>query len=97
MKHKYGDDRRTEIVGPAEDLSVEDLIAEEEMVITITHSGYAKRLPVTTFRKQKRGGRGVTGMDLKEGDFVEHLFITTTHHFILFFSNRGKVYRLKVH
>jgi DNA gyrase subunit A len=97
MKRKYGDDRRTEIVGPAEDLSIEDLIAEEEMVITITHSGYAKRVPVTTFRKQKRGGRGVTGMDLKEGDFVEHLFITTTHHFILFFSNQGKVYRLKVH
>ena len=97
LKDKYGDDRRTEIVGPAEDLSIEDLIAEEEMVITITHSGYAKRVPVTTFRKQKRGGRGVTGMDLKEGDFVEHLFITTTHHFILFFSNRGKVYRLKVH
>lgn len=97
MRDKYGDDRRTEIVGPAEDLSIEDLIAEEEMVITITHSGYAKRVPVTTFRKQKRGGRGVTGMDLKEGDFVEHLFITTTHHFILFFSNRGKVYRLKVH
>jgi DNA gyrase subunit A len=97
LKRKYADDRRSEIVGPAEDLSIEDLIAEEEMVITITHSGYAKRVPVTTFRKQKRGGRGVTGMDLKEGDFVEHLFITTTHHFILFFSNRGKVYRLKVH
>ncbi|MBK5093827.1 MAG: DNA gyrase subunit A, partial [Actinobacteria bacterium] len=97
IKEKFGDDRRTEIVGPAEDLSVEDLIAEEEMVITITHSGYAKRVPVTTFRKQKRGGRGVTGMDLKEGDFVEHLFITTTHHYILFFSNKGKVYRLKVH
>ncbi len=97
MKNKYGDERRTEIVGPAGELSIEDLIAEEEMVITITHSGYAKRVPVTTFRKQKRGGKGVTGMDLKEGDFVEHLFITTTHHFILFFSNRGKVYRLKVH
>lgn len=97
MKRKYADERRSEIVGAAEDLSIEDLIAEEEMVITITHSGYAKRVPVTTFRKQKRGGKGVTGMDLKEGDFVEHLFITTTHHFILFFSNRGKVYRLKVH
>jgi DNA gyrase subunit A len=97
MKDKFSDERRSEIVGPAEDLSIEDLIAEEEMVISITHSGYAKRVPVTTFRKQKRGGRGVTGMDLKEGDFVEHLFITTTHHFILFFSNRGKVYRLKVH
>lgn len=97
LKEKYADERRTEIAGAAGDLSIEDLIAEEEMVITITHSGYAKRVPVTTFRKQKRGGRGVTGMDLKEGDFVEHLFITTTHHFILFFSNKGKVYRLKVY
>jgi DNA gyrase subunit A len=96
IKSKYSDERRSEISGEAEDLSMEDLIAEEEMVISITHSGYAKRVPVTTFRKQKRGGRGVTGMDLKEGDFVEHLFITTTHHFILFFSNKGKVYRLKV-
>ena len=97
IKERFGDDRRSEIVGPAEDLSIEDLIAEEETVITITHSGYAKRVPVATFRKQKRGGRGVTGMDLKEGDFVEHLFITTTHHYILFFSNKGKVYRLKVY
>jgi DNA gyrase subunit A len=97
IRRRYADDRRTEIGGAAEDLSVEDLIAEEEMVITITHSGYAKRVPVTTFRKQKRGGRGVTGMDLKEGDFAEHLFITTTHHYILFFSNKGKVYRLKVY
>jgi DNA gyrase subunit A len=97
IRRKYADERRTEIGGEAEDLSVEDLIAEEEMVISITHSGYAKRVPVTTFRKQRRGGRGVTGMDLKEGDFVEHLFITTTHHFILFFSNKGKVYRLKVY
>lgn len=97
MRRKYADERRTEIGGSAEDLSVEDLIAEEEMVISITHSGYAKRVPVTSFRKQKRGGRGVTGMDLKEGDFVEHLFITTTHHYILFFSNKGKVYRLKVY
>lgn len=97
MKDKFSDERRTEIVGPAEDLSVEDLIAEEEMVITITHSGYVKRVPTTTFRKQKRGGKGVMGMELKEGDFVEHLFISTTHHYILFFSNKGKVYRLKVH
>jgi len=97
MKEKFSDERRSEIVGTSEDLSLEDLIAEEEMVITITHSGYAKRVPVTTFRKQKRGGRGVTGMDLKEGDFVEHLFISSTHHFILFFSNKGKVYRLKVY
>jgi DNA gyrase subunit A len=97
IKRKYADERRTQIIGPVGDFSIEDLIAEEEMVITITHSGYAKRMPVTTFRKQKRGGRGVTGMDLKEGDFVEHLFISSTHHFILFFSNKGKVYRLKVH
>ena len=97
MKEKFSDERRSEIASATEDLSVEDLIAEEEMVITITHSGYAKRVPVTTFRKQKRGGRGVTGMDLKEGDFVEHLFISSTHHFILFFSNKGKVYRLKVY
>ena len=97
MKEKFSDKRRSEIASASEELSLEDLIAEEEMVITITHSGYAKRVPVTTFRKQKRGGRGVTGMDLKEGDFVEHLFISSTHHFILFFSNKGKVYRLKVH
>jgi DNA gyrase subunit A len=97
IKARYADERRTEIAGAADDMSIEDLIAEEEMVITVTHSGYAKRVPVTTFRKQKRGGRGVTGMDLKEGDFVEHLFIATTHHFILFFSNKGKVYRLKVY
>lgn len=97
LRAKYSDERRTEISESAEDLTIEDLIAEEEMVISITHSGYAKRVPVSTFRKQKRGGRGVTGIDLKEGDFVEHLFITTTHHFILFFSNRGQVYRLKVY
>ncbi len=97
LKERYGDERRTEIVGPAQEPTLEDLIAEEEMAITVTHSGYVKRVPVTTFRKQRRGGRGVTGMELKEGDFVEHLFITTTHHYILFFSNKGKVYRLKVH
>ena len=67
------------------------------MVISITQSGYIKRLPVSTYRKQHRGGIGVTGMDLKEGDFIEHLFITSTHHFLLFFTTRGKVYRLKVH
>ncbi|MDD5747517.1 MAG: DNA gyrase subunit A [Actinomycetota bacterium] len=97
IKSKYADERRTEIVGPAEEFSMEDLIAEEEMVITITHSGYAKRVPVTTFRKQRRGGKGVVGMELKEGDFVEHLFITSTHHFVLFFTNKGKIYKLKVY
>ena len=79
------------------DLDVEDLIAEEQMVITITKGGYVKRLPVATYRQQKRGGIGVAGMDLKEEDEVEHLFITSTHHFLLFFTSVGKVYRLKVH
>jgi DNA gyrase subunit A len=97
IKSKHGDDRRTEIAASATDLEIEDLIAEEEMVITITRSGYVKRLPVTTYRRQRRGGRGVLGMDLKEDDFVEHLFITSTHDYILFFTNRGKVYRVKVH
>lgn len=97
IKSKHGDERRTEITASATDLEIEDLIAEEEMVITITRSGYVKRLPVTTYRIQRRGGRGVIGMDLKEDDFVEHLFITSTHDYILFFSNKGKVYRVKVH
>ncbi|MBI4744326.1 MAG: DNA gyrase subunit A [Actinobacteria bacterium] len=97
IKKKYGDERRTQISASATDLDIEDLIAEEEMVITVTHSGYVKRLPVTTYKKQKRGGRGVMGMDLKENDFVEHLFITSTHDYILFFTNKGKVYRVKVH
>ncbi len=97
IKKKYGDDRRTEITLQTADWEIEDLIAEEENVISITHSGYIKRLPVTTYRKQNRGGRGVTGMNLKEEDFVEHLFISSTHNFIMFFSNFGKVYKLKVH
>ncbi len=97
IKRKYGDPRRTEIVPDYEDLEIEDLIAEEEVVVTITHSGYAKRLPITTYRTQRRGGKGVTGMNLKEGDFVEHLFVASTHHYIHFFSNRGKSYRLKVY
>jgi len=97
LKKKYGDERRTEITAQTADLEIEDLIAEEENVISITHSGYIKRLPVTTYKKQNRGGRGVTGMNLKEEDFVEHLFISSTHNFIMFFSNFGKVYKLKVH
>jgi len=97
IKRLYNDDRRTEIVPDEGDLDVEDLIAEEQMVITITKGGYVKRLPVATYRQQKRGGIGVAGMDLKEEDEVEHLFITTTHHFLLFFTSVGKVYRLKVH
>ena len=97
IRKKYNDERRTEISSEISDLEIEDLIAEEENVISITHSGYIKRLPVTTYRKQNRGGRGVTGMNLKEEDFVKHLFISSTHNYIMFFSNYGKVYRLKVY
>jgi DNA gyrase subunit A len=97
IKKKYADERRTEISPTAADLDIEDLIADEENVISITHSGYIKRVPLITYRKQKRGGKGVTGLNLKEDDFVEHLFISSTHHYISFFSNLGKVYRLKVH
>jgi len=92
-----GDDRRTEIAAAEGELELEDLIAEEDMVIAITRSGYVKRLPVTTYREQRRGGIGVMGMDLKDEDYIEHLFVASTHDYILFFSSRGKVYRLKVH
>src|SRR5438067_7704212 len=91
------DTRRTEIVAGEDDLELEDLIAEEEMVIAITRAKYIKRLPVTTYREQRRGGIGVMGMDLKEEDYIEHLFVASTHDYILFFTNVGKVYRLKVH
>ncbi|MDQ3927360.1 MAG: DNA gyrase subunit A, partial [Actinomycetota bacterium] len=98
VKAAYGDERRTQIAVDEEaDFEVEDLIAEEEMVISISHEGYLKSVPVNTFRKQGRGGVGVAGMELKEGDYIDHLFITTTHHYMLFFTNKGKVYRLKVH
>jgi DNA gyrase subunit A len=92
-----GDDRRTEILAAEGDLELEDMIAEEDMVIAITKSGYVKRLPVSAYREQRRGGMGVMGMELKEGDYIEHLFVASTHDFILFFTNVGKVYRLKVH
>jgi DNA gyrase subunit A len=91
------DDRRTEIVAAEEELELEDLIAEEDMVIAISRSGYIKRLPVTAYREQRRGGIGVMGMDLKEDDYIEHLFVASTHDYILFFTSVGKVYRLKVH
>jgi len=97
IKEKYADKRRTRITASQAELSIEDLIAEEEMVITITHSGYIKRLPLETYRRQRRGGKGILGMNLKDEDFVEKLFISSTHHYVLFFSNIGKVYRLKVH
>src|SRR2546426_2762787 len=92
-----GDDRRTEIVAGEDALELEDMIAEEDMVIAITRSGYIKRLPVTTYREQRRGGIGVMGMDMKEDDYIEHLFVASTHDYILFFTTVGKVYRLKVH
>ena len=97
IKRLYNDDRRTEIVPDEGEIDLEDLIAEEQMAITITKTGYVKRLPVATYRQQKRGGIGVAGMELKEEDEVEHLFITSTHNFLLFFTSVGKVYRLKVH
>lgn len=96
IKKKYISERRTEIAASAADFDVEDLIADEENVISISHSGYIKRVPLATYRNQKRGGRGVTGLNLKEDDFVEHLFISSTHHYMMFFSNLGKVYRLKI-
>jgi DNA gyrase subunit A len=94
---RYGDDRRTEVTHFEGDMNIEDMIADQQMVISITHSGYAKRLPLATYRQQHRGGRGVMGMDLKEDDYIEHLHICSTHDFLLFFTNRGKVYRLKVY
>jgi DNA gyrase subunit A len=92
-----GDERRTEIVAAEEELELEDLIAEEDMVVAITRSGYVKRLPVDTYREQRRGGIGVMGMELKEDDYIEHLVVASTHDYLLFFTSVGKVYRLKVH
>jgi DNA gyrase subunit A len=99
IKQFYGknDDRRTEIIAAEGEFSLEDMIAEEDMVIALTRSNYIKRLPVTTYREQRRGGQGVMGMDLKEEDYIEHLFVASTHDYVLFFTNVGKVYRLKVH
>ena len=93
----YGDDRRTEIIPDQDEFSVEDLIAEEDMVITVSHSGYIKRIAVSTYRKQRRGGRGLTGATAKEDDWIEHLFIASTHDYVMFFSDKGQVYWLKVH
>ena len=93
----FGDERRTEIVADQGEFTVEDLIAEEDMVITISHTGYIKRIPVSTYKKQRRGGRGLNGADLKENDWVEHLFIASTHDYLLFFTDTGQLYWLKVH
>ncbi len=93
----YGDERRTEITHAEGEIDIEDLIADQQMVISITHSGYIKSLPLSTYRQQRRGGIGVTGMDMKDDDYIEHLFVCSTHDYLLFFTNRGKVYRLKVY
>lgn len=95
LKEKYGDKRRTEIAGEANELDIEDLIQKEDVVITITHSGYIKRIPCDAYKSQGRGGKGVIGSDLKEEDFIDHLFVTSTHSTILMFTTRGRVYALK--
>ncbi|WP_127530047.1 DNA gyrase subunit A [Paenibacillus kobensis] len=97
LKDRFGDERRTEITIGEDEILDEDLIPREDVIISITHSGYVKRLPVTTYRSQRRGGKGVIGMDTKNDDFVEHLFVSNTHHYLLFFTDKGKVYRLKAY
>jgi DNA gyrase subunit A len=97
IKDTYADERRTEITHSEDDVDVEDLIADQQMVIAITKSGYIKSLPLATYRNQKRGGIGVTGFDMKDEDYIEHLFVCSTHDYLLFFTNRGKVYRQKVY
>jgi DNA gyrase subunit A len=97
IKEKYGDDRRTEITGDVSNMNLEDLIAKEEVVVTVSHEGYIKRLPVDTYRAQGRGGRGIRGTESREGDFVEHLFVANTHDHLLFFTNQGRVYERRVY
>jgi DNA gyrase subunit A len=97
MKEKYGDERRTQITGDVSEFNREDLIAKEDVVVTVSHGGYIKRLPVDTYRAQGRGGRGIKGQESKEGDFVEHLFVANTHDYLLFFTNQGRVYEKRVY
>lgn len=97
IRDRFGDERRTQIIAGEGDLDIEDLIADEDVVLTLTHQGYIKRTPLTTYRSQRRGGRGVTGVSTRNEDFVEQLFISTNHHYLLFFTNRGQVYRRKVY
>jgi DNA gyrase subunit A len=97
LKEKYGDERRTLIIEGEEDFSVEDLIAEEDVVITITHNGFIKRYPVSGYRRQSRGGKGITAAVTKDDDFIEHMFVASTHHYIIFFTDKGRAYSLKVH
>ena len=96
IRERFGDDRRTEIAGPLEDFTTEDLIPDEDMVVTLSHGGYIKRNPIHAYRAQRRGGKGVMGMETREEDFVEHLFIASTHAYILFFTNRGRAHWLRV-
>jgi DNA gyrase subunit A len=97
IRERFGSERRSEITHSEDEIDIEDLIADQQMVITITRTGYIKSLPLATYRQQHRGGRGVAGMDMKDGDFIEHLFVCSSHDYLLFFSNRGKVYRSKVY
>lgn len=97
IKEKYADERRTKITAKSDEINIEDLIQEEEVAITITHAGYIKRIPIDTYRSQKRGGKGVQGMSMREDDFVEHIFITSTHSYIMFFTNLGRAYMLKAY
>ncbi|MBN1301663.1 MAG: DNA gyrase subunit A [Melioribacteraceae bacterium] len=97
LKEKYGDERRTEIIYDYKEFSLEDIIAEEDVVVTISHKGFIKRFPVSGYRRQARGGKGVTGAGTKDEDFIEHMFIASTHHYIMFFTDQGKCYWLKVH
>jgi DNA gyrase subunit A len=97
MKQKYGDERRTEITGAATDVNMEDLIPKEDVVVTVSHAGYVKRLRTDTYRAQGRGGRGIKGTESKEGDFIEHLFVANTHDYLLFFTNQGRVYERRVY
>src|SRR3954470_3347080 len=97
VSERYGDERRTKIAPSEDDIDIEDLIADQQMVISITNSGYIKSLPLATYRAQRRGGVGIIGMDMKDDDFIEHLFVSSTHDYLLFFTNRGKVYRSKVY
>ena len=97
VREKFSDDRRTEITGAVVGISTEDLIVEEEMVVTLSHQGYIKRNPITQYRAQRRGGKGVKGMEAREADFVQHLYVASTHAYFLFFTNRGRVHWLKVH
>ncbi|MCB9011596.1 MAG: DNA gyrase subunit A [Actinobacteria bacterium] len=97
LRERFADERRTEIIAAEGEIDLEDLIAEEEMVISLSRGGYLKRLPVSTYRAQRRGGKGLRGASLKDDDYIEHMFIASTHHYLLFFTNQGRVYRQKVH